>query len=201
MNKLAILTFVLGAAAGAFGAEIYLRAKYEAIVQEEIESIKGASDRMALTKARVEVQQDMESVTNLSKNYKTEQAQMIYDKEDLGGINPMGEAIEKALFSVPGMDNPYLINEDEYYDDKLVFDKLELNYYLGDRCLVDERDEIIDDYMELIGAAPEVLFAEASADGNGSAIYVRNEQINADFEVLLNEGAFEETVGFKRGHN
>lgn len=200
MSKLILLSFVVGAAVGAFGAELYLRNKYEAIVQEELESIKESYEGVALNKLRAEIKQDGQKVDTIIKNYETEKAQVIYDPGDLGGIVPMSAAEEAAL-NLPDMMEPYLISDDQYNEEKLVYDKLELNYYMGDGCLVDERDELVDDFMQLIGAAPEVLFAEVAETDNSSVIYVRNEQTSADYEVLLNDGKFEDSIGWKRGHN
>lgn len=197
MNKVAILAFIAGAMVGAGGANVYLRKKYEEIVQEELESIRETANRTAYNKALATVQNDVKTMAGLTGNYEGEMGQVIYDKEDLGGITPVNDGEEYIENN-----EPYMITDDAYNDEKLTYDKLDLNYYLGDSALVDERDEVVDDFMHLIGADPAVLFAEAAGDGEPvNVIYVRNEQIGADFEVQLNEVSWAETIGYKRGGN
>lgn len=195
MNKYILLSFALGAAAGAIGANMYLQGKYEALLQEEVESIKGAIERQSMQKARIEARQDFSKMSEMVGDYQKEEGQVIYDKEDLGGIVAVDNPTEDGYLE-PTTGEPYVISCDQYTDENIMYDKLELQFYTGDGCLVDERDDLVSDFMYLLGADPVVLLAEAE---DPSVIYVRNEQMGADFEIQVNECEWSDTISGKRG--
>lgn len=81
---------------------------------------------------------------------------------------------------------PYLISEDEYYNDR-DFDKDTLTYYEGDDTLADTRDERVDDVKYTIGDALDSF-------GDDTYIYVRNPRLGMDFEIQCMEQSYQEAI-------
>lgn len=88
----------------------------------------------------------------------------------------------------PGM--PYVITEDEFFGDELGWDSQStLTWYAGDSVLVGEHDEVIYNPDEMIGPRK---FGHGSRNAN--VFYVRNEELHAEYEVLLDPSSYEVTV-------
>jgi hypothetical protein len=88
-----------------------------------------------------------------------------------------------------GPDQPYVIHVDEYNDNETNYSQSTLTYYKGDNVLCDELDMPI--YNADKVASP-LLFGFASHDP--SIVYIRNERLEADYEVLLDHGYFQVEV-------
>lgn len=72
-------------------------------------------------------------------------------------------------------------DEDEYDKDTLV-------WYTEDEVLVDNRDSTIKDYAELVGENALDQFGIQSHDAD--VVYIRNEQMKMDFELIRKEGSY-----------
>ena len=81
---------------------------------------------------------------------------------------------------------PYIISMDEYFETEEAWDKDTLSYYEGDDTLVDERDKTVEDVEKYIGSRHLHMFGVLSNDKN--IVYVRNPNINTDFEIILERG-------------
>lgn len=83
--------------------------------------------------------------------------------------------------------NPYLISYDEYEDNES-FEKHDLYYYDGNYTLVDDTDSVVDqeDADILLGFG----WSKDFQDGAVKALYIRNEKVCADYEVLWNPGPY-----------
>ena len=86
------------------------------------------------------------------------------------------------------IDDPYVISYEEYADEHSDFDKVTLTYYEGDDTLTDDRDEPIDDVSRQIGEDALTMFGRKSHDKN--VVYVRNERLGSDFEVMRDPGKY-----------
>lgn len=84
---------------------------------------------------------------------------------------------------------PYIIHVDEYNDeigdDGIEYSKSTLTYYQGDDVLVDDQDVPIYNYEK---TASPLTFGKGSQDP--SIVYIRNERLEADYEVLLDHGHY-----------
>jgi hypothetical protein len=85
-------------------------------------------------------------------------------------------------------ENPYVISADEFLaqerDDHTY---VTLTYYEGDGVLTDEQDEVIDEVMSTIGDNLG-KWGEQSKDPN--AVYIRNERLATDIELIRSKGAY-----------
>lgn len=92
-----------------------------------------------------------------------------------------------------GSEVPYVISVDEFLDSN-DHDKVSLTYYDGEdtQVLADERDAVITKITPLLGDDFLVRFGERSGDKN--IVYIRNERLEKDIEVVLNERSYAEVV-------
>lgn len=87
---------------------------------------------------------------------------------------------------------PYVITYDEYHDDMIGHEKITLTYYEDDLVLADDDDASIDDQDDLIGDDTLDRFGQWSKDPK--IVYVRNENISTDFEIIKKSGSYAEIV-------
>lgn len=93
-------------------------------------------------------------------------------------------------------DSPYVIHKDEYTEGKEGYEQHTLTYFEGDDVLGDERDRVIEDQDETIGVANLSKFGHGSGDPN--IVYIRNEEMKVDIEVVHSDGKFATEVhGFQ----
>lgn len=133
-----------------------------------------------------EPDQEPEEVEEVPR-YKTNN---VFDNQD-----EINDEVEEVLVTRTP-DKPYLISIDEYMQDHTSgddeFDKLTITYYEGDDVLADEQDTSINDIEGTIGEQHLEMFGVQS--GNPSIVYVRNERISTDFEIVKQENSYAETV-------
>lgn len=90
-------------------------------------------------------------------------------------------------------DVPYIITFDEYNDDHAHdYDKITLTYYVEDDVLADDSDVPLDDPDSTVGEEFDSCFGQWSKDPN--VVYVRNEDISTDFEIIRKDGSYAEIV-------
>lgn len=103
------------------------------------------------------------------------------------GVDIDGEDLEKR-----GSEDAYIITLEEYMEDEQSFDKLSLVYFEEDDVLVDERNQPIPDVDKLIGEGSLNKFGHGSDSMN--SLYIRNERISSDFEIVKEERSYAEAV-------
>jgi hypothetical protein len=86
---------------------------------------------------------------------------------------------------------PYVVSRDEHLEEGLEFSKVTLTWYSGDGVLTDERDSPLND-ISIAGENFFLKFGELSEDP--SIVYIRNERMTLDMEIILKEASFSETV-------
>jgi hypothetical protein len=87
---------------------------------------------------------------------------------------------------------PYVIHIDEFKDDEMGFHQETVTYYSGDQMMGDSRDKPIYGYHKIMG---ELKFGHGSGDKN--VVYIRNEKMRMEWEVLLHTGKYaHEVEGF-----
>lgn len=90
-------------------------------------------------------------------------------------------------------ENPYIIHVDEYNDeigdDGIAYSKSTLTYYKGDDVLVDDHDVPVYNHEKV---ASPLTFGKGSQDP--SIVYIRNERLEADYEVILDHGYYQVEV-------
>lgn len=85
---------------------------------------------------------------------------------------------------------PYVIHIDEYVNDEMGWDNQStLTWYEKDSILCDSRDRPIYNHTEVVG---DLRFGHGSNDAN--VVYIRNDTLQAEYEILRDEGSYEEIV-------
>ncbi len=86
---------------------------------------------------------------------------------------------------------PYVIHQDEFINKDSGFDQSTLTYFAKDGVVVDELNEPLEDWVSTLG---QLKFGHGTTDAN--AVYIRNEKLQEEFEVLLSTGAYlDEVIG------
>lgn len=94
-------------------------------------------------------------------------------------------------------DAPYIIHRDEFFGEESGYTQSTLMYYKGDDILVDEQDVPIYDKSKIVC---ELEFGKGSEDP--SIVYVRNDKLEAEYEVILDRGLFQvEVLGAQLEHS
>lgn len=86
---------------------------------------------------------------------------------------------------------PYVITSEQFGEEMDHHDKLTIEYYALDNTLVDDGEEIISDVEATIGDAI-LSFGDGSDDAD--VVYVRNEKMAIDYEVIRLNKSYSETV-------
>lgn len=86
-------------------------------------------------------------------------------------------------------DDPYVIHSEEYIQDEMGFRQITTTYYEGDDVMTDQNDVPIYNWHGQMG---ELKFGHGSGDPN--AVYIRNERLRQEWEVIYNPGRFEYIV-------
>lgn len=86
-------------------------------------------------------------------------------------------------------DHPYIIHRDEYFSNEMDYRQSTLTFYEGDSILCDELDVPVYNPEKIVG---KLIFGHGSQDI--SICYVRNEHLEAEYEVLLDHGFFQTEV-------
>lgn len=91
---------------------------------------------------------------------------------------------------------PYIIHKEEFDATPDGYDQYTLTYFEGDDVLSDERDKVIEDQDNTVGLENLNRFGQGSGDPN--IVYVRNEKLKVDIEVVHSDGKFAQEVhGFE----
>lgn len=168
--------FLLGAMLGSAAAWSYAKDKYQAISDEEIESVKETykkreADIMAareILKTATEKPDVKEYASAVSKtgytNYSESETPEIQEEtEDDAEETPYGP--------------PHVIPPEEFaYDD--IYEKIGMVLY-SDNVLVDEDDQVVTDADDIVGTEYPDYFGEYDDD----VVYVRNDRLKADYEI------------------
>lgn len=91
---------------------------------------------------------------------------------------------------------PYIIHVDEFKEGHEEHEQSTMTYFTGDDVLCDERDAPVDDVDSLVGLDNLERFGHGSNDPN--ALYIRNEPLGRDIEIVRSSGKFATEVhGFQ----
>ena len=199
-----VLVFAVGAAVGSAVTWKIVKSKYERIVQEEIESVKDAfanlnnNEPVSSNDAEVEPSQNgatkqinWEELEDLDKS-ELEEDFTAADRMEYARIanNYTSEKGGASDMATDGARDPYVIAPYDF-GELDGYDQIELTYYEGDDTLEDEEYNVITNRNELIGANSLFTFGEYEED----AVFVRNDRLKADFQILKDYRSYEEARG------
>lgn len=83
---------------------------------------------------------------------------------------------------------PYTIHQDEFKQGREGYEQHTLTYFEGDDTLCNENDHVIEDQDATIGLGNLSRFGQGSGDPN--IVYVRNEEMQLDFEIVHSDRKF-----------
>lgn len=175
--------FFAGVAVGAAGCYFALRVKFEKQLNEQVDVINQAFDR-EMEKLGLEItkeKKEAEDPVNGGKIFRTEIKKHGYEthfktiKED----SPKMEEMESPKEG--GSVEPYIISAEQFATDGIL-DKVTLTYYIN-ADLVCEEEEILDNFQNIIGTD----FVNHFHDDEEGVVYVRNERLGTDYEVILDD--------------
>lgn len=171
MNKKTILAFFMGATVGSIATWKFLKTKYELYYEEEDEELFEDDAEEDTDEAEPAPINEIDEKPDLSVyTAKLKEQGYLQDVEE-GGTDDMKK--------------PYVISPDEYgeMDD---YDLYSYTYY-ADKVLADENNEPIEDVDQRIGLESLNHFGEYGDD----SVYVRNDELKADYEILLDDEKYE----------
>ena len=171
MNKKTILAFFMGATVGSIATWKFLKTKYELYYEEEDEELFEDDTEEDTDEAEPAPINEIDEKPDLSVyTAKLKEQGYLQDVEE-GGTDDM--------------EKPYVISPDEYgeMDD---YDLYSYTYY-ADKVLADENNEPIEDVDQRIGLESLNHFGEYGDD----SVYVRNDELKADYEILLDDEKYE----------
>lgn len=88
--------------------------------------------------------------------------------------------------------HPYIIHKDEYRDNQKQYDQMTWTYYSDDDVLANSDDKPVNVMDSYVPADFAEKFGHGSGDPN--VVYVRNDELAMEFEIIRNEGNFAEVV-------
>lgn len=105
--------------------------------------------------------------------------------------NPINDDPLQGYVRLTG--HPHIISQDDYFGTNEEWEKSTLTYYEGDKVLLDERETPIIDSDRIVGDRHLSMFGVLTSDTE--AVYVRNERLSQDFEIILVRGKYSDLLG------
>lgn len=85
-------------------------------------------------------------------------------------------------------EKPYVISEEEFFQNEQDFEQWSLTYYEGDDVLCTDKDEVIEDVDAMVGEENLKKFGLESKDMH--LVYVKNNKRGLDFEIARSRGKY-----------
>lgn len=178
----------IGGGAGYFVTKKILEQRFEADLNEQIAEVK---EYYKLLRKDGEYSQLVKPAEELVELPKYEDVISEYSGEEETEEEET-VMVEPESDEERNPDEPYVISVDEYMNDHEEYDKNTVTYFEADDVLVDEREQVIPDVEQTVGTDSLTKFGHMSNDNK--VVYVRNERLEADFEILLDTRSYSETV-------
>jgi hypothetical protein len=203
-------SFLIGVGTGYLLAKQLLEQKYADLAQEEIDSVKEVFGRVLQPANEnflsEKEQEDMKQYEGMLEDYNKEEDQpesfrtvpshlvrssLDNNKSELAKKDyniskpakppaPRKKKAPPVEESAPDPAVPYIIEANQYLEEKDEFDKIALVYY-QDGVLMSEGEEMIDDVDACIGYDAFTLLTT----GIRGPLWVRNETLQVDYEVVV----------------
>ena len=185
----------LGVAVGYFVANKRAQTKWQAIAQEEIDSVKKQYKLLAAEDEYEDPEVATEAFRSTTDKYLERLDELGYQARvvDIEERSQVADVVfeKKTVAESPSKfdeDYPFPIMQAEYFHDEQDYDKLSITYYAGDDTVADTRDDIINDVASIIGSCHKKFMGYDPKEPY--VVYVRNHKNQQDFEVVFDERAF-----------
>ena len=181
-----VLLFTAGVAVGSLVTWRYFKSKYEVVedeIEKKIEEPEGESEE--------ESPEVLESKMSYKKPPLKEYVKMVEDNGYMPKthMEEVEEEIANGEWDDKDVYEPFIIRPDEY-GELHAYETLSLNYY-ADGVLTDELDNPIEDVESLVPAD----FADHFGEYDDNAVFVRNDNLECDYEILRDLRKFTDVVG------
>lgn len=176
-----LVTFVLGAVTGGYVSWMYAKKKYEAIAQEEIDSVKEAFSEKE--KNESDISNDMTETITSKKVQPDESSVSLYSSiiKD-NRYSEMEECIKT--------NRPYIITPDEFGEIN-DYENITLIYF-ADGIITDDNYDLVDDddVESTVGKESLNHFGEYEDD----SVFVRNDAYKCDYEILKDSRNYDDVM-------
>lgn len=207
MNRLKVAAIfgigvVVGGAGVYYGMNETLKDGYRRAVEEEIRQVKDHY-KIVHSKDQFETPEEMLEARREETEDEYEKRIALYSLEtdakawtaaDDPAVIDYTTRKPKEEPKMPSEGKAYPINFEQFDGEETHYSKDTLTYFKGDDVVADENDERIEDIEGIIGAEALSHFDEFSLE----TVYVRNDRLSSDFEIVLDKGRFSEVV---EGHD
>jgi hypothetical protein len=208
-----VFIFTCGVAVGFLCSKSYHNKYYSDLAQEEIDSVKETfyelhqttlnrknKDNMNDEKYDERIRTNLYPLTRSSLNGNPyEQAKRNYNlvrhNDEAHIPENTDEDLTKSVHTVElapeitvDRTKPYIIDNNEFTDEFDSHDKISLYYYRIDDVLCDEEEEVVEDIEGTIG------YDALAALDKQTTIWVRNEPLCTDYEIVAINRSYTETV-------
>lgn len=198
-----VIAFLMGAVAGAMVSEKHDEASFNKALDEEVEHYRRqVKELKALNEKLLEDLKLQKDAENAVKNYGGNglSENIVIDPNAVRDSNLIphrdttifGETLRDfKKKDVRDPDKPYVITEEEFMLGERNYNTSTVTYYAGDGTLGDERDEIVDGVDQMVGINN---LNEMIKNPDVTTIYIRNERLALDIEVIRSNGKYAEEV-------
>lgn len=191
----------VGATTGYFVAKAMLTKKYQEISDAEILEVKKHYNMVFDPKDYNDPEEAAQADRQRTSEYLAQLDQFGYsDDAPVEESSPVPaeetteepSEVEEAPAPIFDEDYPFPITAAEFLNDEEDYSKLTITYYNEDDTLADERNEVITDVPRIIGNCHKKFMGFDPSEP--FIVYVRNHNMKADYEVLLDHGSYLESV-------
>ena len=185
--------FIFGAALGSGITYVVTKNKYEDILVESQKSLRDYYERKQEKSPKKEELKEDVSI-NVDINEHLEHDPIIIDNSIPENHEEIVNNLLNSYHTLSGeekesfLNKPYIIEEDEYGQ----FEDYTYETYVlyEDGILADSDDKVFDDYEEVLG----LEFIDHLKKYDIDAVYVRNDVLKKDFEIIPDSYRFEDIV-------
>lgn len=182
----AIIAFVAGAAIGSIVTWKLVEKKYKVLADEEIESVREVYKRKLDEKQKEKTEEKEE---NKDRDEKNNHAVLVHNLGYSGEYNE--EEIGEVDVINPQKAKVYVIPPENFGE--LDYEMESLTYYADGVLAFDLTNVVVQDKDSLVGRGSLNTFGEYEPD----SVYVRNDNLKKDFEILLDRRKFSDVVSVK----
>ena len=183
------LIFAVGAIIGSTVTWKLIKTKYEQIAQEEIDSVKETFSRLHEESADKDEKAKMaERAKGFidSKNEKPDIKEFAAKLKECEYVKYSDTKADKERETVT-VNKPYVISPEEFGEAD--YNIVSLNYY-ADGVLANDFDEVVEDVENTVGEDFEEHFGDYEED----SVFVRNDELGLDYEILRDMRNFSDVV-------
>lgn len=194
-----VLMFATGAAIGSVVTWKLVKTKYERLADEEIESVKEVYSRQSTIGVEPEEVESNEDPVETPKVKIAEKPDIMeyaaklkeegyMDYSNQAKPEKKEEKLTRDMDDLAYDEEPFVIAP-EHFDEYDDFEAISLTYW-ADGFLTDEDDNLIEDIDGTVGLDYDEHFGEFEDD----SVFIRNERLKTDFEILAVEGNYKDTI-------